>query len=69
MFHEMTQVAAMYAISNGSRPPRPENPNIPNLVWQVIQSSWNPVASSRPQIEEVVGLLEAELTRVASSGI
>ncbi|KAF9645687.1 kinase-like protein [Thelephora ganbajun] len=62
-FHEMTEISATYLMLSGSRPPRPDHHKVSDSVWRMIQSCWNPVASRRMPIGEVVTLLEAELSR------
>ena len=62
-FSGLSGVATMSSMLNGSRPSRPDCHEVSDLVWQVIEGCWNPDASSRMKIEEVVTLLEEELSR------
>lgn len=54
---------------NGSIPSLPDRHEVSDLVWGMIQSCWNPVESSRMLIEEVVTLLEAELSRLPTPSL
>ena len=60
-FFGMTEVAATYSMLSGSRPLQPDDHELSDRVWRMIQSCWDPVASRRMPIKEVVALLEAEL--------
>ena len=59
-FSEMTEVAATYSMLNGTRPPRPENHEISDTVWYMIECCWHHVPSKRMSAGEVVKLLENE---------
>ena len=69
VFGEMTEVAATHLMSNGSRPRRPDQKEVSKVVWQVIQSCWNPLVSGRMGIEEVVTVLESELGHITATGV
>jgi hypothetical protein len=60
-FFEMTEVAATYSMVNGARPSRPNHHEISDRIWRTVERCWHTVPSRRMSIEEVVGLLEAEL--------
>ena len=66
MFHEMIEVAATHSMLKGRRPSRPDCDEVSSLVWQMIQSCWDPAAQRRMTIGEAVVVLEAELGRVAA---
>ncbi|KAF9641926.1 hypothetical protein BDM02DRAFT_3000051 [Thelephora ganbajun] len=63
-FYEINEISATYLMLSGSRPPRPDHHKVSDPVWRMIQSCWNPVASRRMPIKEVVTLLEAELSGI-----
>ena len=64
-FFGLSEIARTYSMLNGSRPSRPDCCEVSDLVWRVIEGCWNPDASRRMEIEEVVTLLE-ELSRILS---
>ncbi|KAF9647214.1 kinase-like protein [Thelephora ganbajun] len=68
-FDGMTEIAVAYLMLRGDRPPRPDHHKVSGSVWQMIQSCWNPVASRRMPIEEVVTLLEVELSRIPTPSV
>lgn len=45
----------------GSRPPRPNNPELSDRVWDMISGCWEVIPSHRISIEDVVSVLETEL--------
>ena len=66
VFGEMSEITATHLMSSGSRPRRPDQKEVSKVVWQVIQSCWDPLASRRMRIDEVVTLLESELGRITA---
>ena len=52
---------------SGARPSRPDNREVSDLVWRIIEGCWHSVASRRMPIEEVVPLLEAEQSHIPTS--
>jgi len=62
-FYEMTEMAATYSMLSGARPPRPDNHDIPDRVWDVIERCWDSVPSRRLSVGEAVRILETELGR------
>lgn len=69
VFSGMTEIAVTHLMLKGSRPPRPDNREVSNAVWHMIQSCWDPAVPRRMQVEEVVTILKAELIRISSTGI
>ena len=67
-FFEMTEIAATYSMLSGARPPRPNHHEVSDRIWSMVERCWHTVPSRRMSIEEVVGLLEAELRRGFDSG-
>ncbi|KAF9791960.1 kinase-like domain-containing protein [Thelephora terrestris] len=62
VFHEMSKAAANRSMSEGFRPPRPDQ--VSETLWQMIRSCWNPKEHRRMKIGGVVALLEEEWTRI-----
>lgn len=48
----------------GSGLSRPDCREVSDVVWRVIEGFWDPVASRRMEIKEVVALLEEESCRI-----
>ena len=46
---------------NGHRPLRPDNPELSNRVWKLIQDCWASNPTKRKTMAEVVAVLEAEV--------
>lgn len=45
----------------GSRPPRPDDPELSDRVWDMINLCWGSMPSQRITTEDVVYILEMEL--------
>ena len=60
-FSEMTEAAATYSMLSGARPPRPDDRDIPDRVWDMIERCWDAVPSNRLLAGEAVSILETEL--------
>lgn len=56
-FYEKSPYAAMTAILNGERPPRPAHSSCTNYLWNLIQRCWDKDPSLRPGISEVLQIL------------
>ena len=63
----MNEVAATYSMLTGVRPSRQTRHNIPDRVWYMMERCWNDVPSKRMSAEEVVNLLETELSLISTS--
>ena len=48
-----------WLITAGKRPPRLENPKIPERLWELINDCWNFRASERPPMNQIVETLKA----------
>ncbi|KAF9777412.1 kinase-like domain-containing protein [Thelephora terrestris] len=59
--HLRADIAAIYAMSSGTRPPRPHDPELSNRFWDMINKCWANEPSERIPIAEVVSALEIEL--------
>ena len=60
-FFELAEVAAMYSMLKGDRPPRPNHQEVSDRIWYMIERCWHVVPSERMSIGEVIVLLETEL--------
>ena len=67
-FFEMSEIAATYSMLNGTRPSRPNQHEISDRIWDMVERCLYTKPSKRMSIEEVVGHLEAELRQVTDSG-
>ena len=47
----------MLAIMRGERPPRPTHPTLTDELWALMQSCWDQVPHSRPEISKVLKVL------------
>ena len=63
--HGMIEIAENHLLSSGSRPPPPDHCEVSSIVWQIVQSCWDPSAQRQMSAEEVVALLEGEQRRIA----
>ena len=52
---------AVYVMLDGSRPPRPDNLEPSDRVWDMINRCWEHTPSQRITVEDVVSVLETEL--------
>jgi len=50
-------IAAILAIANGGRPPRPTHPTFTDDLWTLMQRCWNHDPHSRPEISEALEVL------------
>jgi len=64
MFHILADDAAVYLILNGLRPPRPNNPELSDRVWGMINRCWAHTPSRRIKIADAVSVLETELQQI-----
>ena len=44
----------------GGQPPRPDDPEVSDQVWEMMKRCWGRVPSERASIREVIRILEAE---------
>lgn len=51
----------------GSRPLRPNDCEIPDCLWHMVEQCWDIAPSQRMPIGEAANLLQAELRRTADS--
>jgi len=51
----------MHSMLNGARPPRPDNHEISDRLWHMIERCWHNVPSKRMSAREAADLLETEL--------
>ncbi|KAF9645215.1 kinase-like protein [Thelephora ganbajun] len=58
-FYGMTEIAAAYSMLTGDRPSQPDNHEISDRLWDMIERCWDSMPSKRMSVGEVVGLLEA----------
>lgn len=61
MFPNLSGISAAYSMLEGSRPPRPDNPELSNRVWDTINKCWERTPSRRITIADAVSVLETEL--------
>lgn len=48
---------------DGLRPPRPDNPELSDRVWDMINKLWEHTPSQRITIADAASVLETELRR------
>ncbi|KAF9646800.1 kinase-like protein [Thelephora ganbajun] len=56
-FKDSLPTAAMLAILEGKRPPRPTHPTFTDGLWVLTQRCWDQEAHLRPQVSEVLQVL------------
>lgn len=61
VFPQLSDSAAIHAMSGGARPSRPHDPELSDRVWDVINRCWANTPSQRMTIADVVSVLEGEL--------
>ena len=61
MFPNLRDEAAAFAMLEGSRPPRPDDAQLSDRVWDIINSCWEKTPSQRITIADAVSILETEL--------
>lgn len=61
VFPRLSDTAAAYSMLDGLRPPRPNDPELSDQIWEMINRCWDNVPSQRMTIADVVSVLEAEL--------
>ena len=59
-FEHSVPAAAMLAIMDGKRPPRPTHPTFTNDLWALMQHCWDQVPHSRPETSEIVKVLSGK---------
>jgi hypothetical protein len=52
-FNHSLPAAAMLAIMNGTRPPRPTHSNFTGALWVLMQRCWDQDPLLRPEVSEV----------------
>ena len=63
MFPNLSYHTVVYLMLEGSRPPRPDDPELSDRVWDMINLCWESTPSQRITIADVVYVLETELKR------
>ena len=56
-FSSSLSPAAMLAIMDGRRPPRPPHPALTDQLWALVQRCWDQNSHSRPEVSEVLKVL------------
>jgi hypothetical protein len=56
-FSSSLSPAAMLAIMDGRRPPRPTHPVLTDQLWALVQHCWDQDPHSRPEVSEVLKVL------------
>jgi hypothetical protein len=56
-FSEKPGTAAMFAIVNGGRPPRPEQPVIAERLWSLMERCWDSEPHLRPEVSQALEIL------------
>jgi len=56
-FSDRVPAAAIVAIMNGKRPPRPIDPSFTRELWTLMQRCWHQDPHSRPAVPEVFEVL------------
>ena len=56
-FIEISTNAAMFAIEQGKRPPRPTHPTFTENLWMLMQRCWDQDPHLRPEVSEVLQVL------------
>ena len=57
-FNGVPEVAAIFEIMSGERPPRPHHPVFTNELWELMQHCWDQDPHSRPAVSEVLSDLQ-----------
>jgi len=60
-FSDRVPAAAIVAIMNGKRPPRPIDPSFTRELWTLMQRCWHQDPHSRPEVSEVFKALHGSL--------
>jgi len=60
-FSDESQVAGVFSMLMGRRPPRPDHPELSNRLWETIKGCWKVDPGQRKKITRVVAVLEAEV--------
>ncbi|KAF8736319.1 hypothetical protein AX14_000496 [Amanita brunnescens Koide BX004] len=56
-FHDKNYFQVVLLVMNGARADRLESPGMEDDTWNLIQSCWEPIPSSRPTIDHIVKAL------------
>ena len=59
-FNHSVPAAAMLAIMDNKRPPRPTHPTFTNDLWALMQHCWDQAPDSRPEVSEIVKALSGK---------
>jgi len=46
---------------SGRRPPRPDDPELSDRLWEMIKGCWESIPSRRKTITDAIVVLDAEL--------
>jgi len=67
VFHNLSDTAAMYSMMDGSRPPRPEDPELSDRIWDMINNCWENTPTKRITMADVVSILDTELRSIGQA--
>ncbi|KAF9782225.1 kinase-like domain-containing protein [Thelephora terrestris] len=62
-FPNIPQAAATYLLASGERPPRPDHPELCDEIWDLIERCWGGDPSCRPPIDNVLAILQEQLSK------
>jgi len=60
VFPDSLDVVAVHTMWRGTRPPRPNHPDVTDKVWTSIEKCWERDPSNRTTIKQVLRTLEAQ---------
>jgi len=60
-FPDVPEIAAACSMLSGTRPPRPDNHAVTDVLWYMIERCWHTIPSRRITASEVVDLLLEDL--------
>jgi serine/threonine protein kinase len=66
-FSSSLSPAAMLAIMDGRRPPRPTHPALTDQLWALVQRCWGQASHLRPEVSEVLKFLRVFISFHQSS--
>jgi serine/threonine protein kinase len=64
-FHDLNDMAVMFHIVGGKRPPRPMSCS--DSLWELLQNCWLENAEMRPTAPQIVKRLEGPLIRATTT--
>ena len=60
-------MGAVVAMVQGERPPRPVHPAFTDSLWELTQRCWDPDPDPRPEVSEVLQLLNPLVFSIIST--